>query len=46
MITSGNATTKDGKIAINNLSANEKVKVDFLVAGEHNYAMGVKVYGY
>ena len=46
VITSGNATTKDGKIAINNLSANEKVKVDFLVAGEHNYAMGVKVYGY
>lgn len=46
MITSGNATTKNGKIAINNLSANEKVKVDFLVAGKHNYAMGVKVYGY
>ena len=44
-ITSGNATIKDGKIAIKNLLAKQKIKVDFSVIEKHNYAMGVRVYG-
>lgn len=44
-IASGNATLKDGKIVINRLTSNEKIKVDFSVKGVHKYAMGVKVYG-
>lgn len=44
-ITSGNATVKNGKIAVSGLIAGKKVAVDFIVQGKHNYAMGVKVYG-
>ena len=44
-ITSGNASVKDGKIAINDLIAGQKTAVDFTVHGKQNYAMGVKVYG-
>lgn len=44
-VTSGNASVKDGKIAISNLVAEQKASVDFTVHGKQNYAMGVKVYG-
>ena len=44
-IASGNASVKDGKIAINDLIAGQKTAVDFTVHGKQNYAMGVKVYG-
>lgn len=44
-ITSNNAIAKEGKIAINNLIAEQKMIVDFSVSGKQNYAMGVKVYG-
>lgn len=44
-IASGNASLKDGKIAINGLAAGKKTTVDFSVHGTHKYAMGVKVYG-
>jgi hypothetical protein len=44
-VTSGNASVKAGKIAINNLIEGQKIAVDFTVYGNHNYAMGVKVYG-
>ena len=44
-IVSGNASVKDGRIAINGLSADKKTTVDFSVHGKHKYAMGVKVYG-
>lgn len=44
-VTSGNASVKNGKIAINGLTSGNKTAVDFTVRGSHNYAMGVKVYG-
>lgn len=44
-VTSGQGALKNGRIALNNLTAGNKVTVDFTVHGKQNYAMGVKVYG-
>lgn len=39
------ADVKDGKIILYNIGANEKISVDFQIAGNLNYAMGVEVSG-
>lgn len=44
-VTSGQGSLKNGRIALNNLTAGNKVSVDFTVHGKQNYAMGVRVYG-
>ncbi len=44
-IISGNASVQNGKIVITGLIGDRKEFVDFMVSGQHNYAMGVRVYG-
>ncbi len=39
------AIVTDGRISLVDINANERVLVDFRVAGKQNYAMGVRVYG-
>ncbi len=39
------AIAKDGRISLIDIKGNERITVDFKVAGKQNYAMGVKVYG-
>ncbi len=39
------AIIKDGRISLVDIKAEERITVDFRVAGKQNYAMGVKVYG-
>ncbi|WP_036611757.1 hypothetical protein [Oribacterium sp. P6A1] len=44
-VMSSNASLADGKIILNNIKANQKTVVDFVVNGKQNYAMGVNING-
>ena len=44
-IMSSTASLSDGRIILNDIKANQKTVVDFVVKGKQNYAMGVNING-
>ena len=44
-IMSSSASLSEGRIILNDIKANQKTVVDFVVNGKQNYAMGVNING-